>query len=242
MADQDYEPSPSEGWEISAGAGVMLKPEFAGSEDYEFIPLPLIDARWKDRLSLTTREGVSYDLLKSGNYKAGIGAGYDFGRDENDGEDNWLDGMGDIDPAVEARVYGEYGWRPVWLEGEVRTDAFSSGHEGWLASAGVKYRRRSGQNLFVSIGPSITWASEDYMESYFGVDASQAAGSRFGRYNIDSGIRDYSLDASAVYNFRENWYASGFGSTSRLLGDAGDSPLVQEEAQYSIGAGLGYRF
>jgi outer membrane scaffolding protein for murein synthesis (MipA/OmpV family) len=229
-------------WDVSIGAGLLVKPEFLGSEDYEIIPLPVIDARWRENLSINTRDGISYDILKGEEYKAGIGAGYDFGRDEDDGDDNWLDGTGDIDPAIETRLYAEYGWEPVWLEGEVRADTFSSGHEGWLANVGVKYRRLSGKTLYVSMGPSLTWASEDYMDSYFGIDAAQAAQSRFGAYDTDSGLRDYSFEFLAVYSFNERWSASGFGEVTRLTGDAADSPITQEEAQFSTGAAVSYRF
>lgn len=234
----------AEGWDVSVGGGILLKPEFMGSEDYEIMPVPMIDARWENRLTINTREGVAYDVLQAPNYRVGGGLGYDFGRDDDDGEDNWLRGMGDIDATIEARAYGEYGWGPVWVEGEVAGDAISNGHEGMTATVALEYRQRSGQNLFVSFGPSLTWASEDYMQSYFGVDARQAAASRFGRYSADSGLRDYAFDGSAIYTFGSEgeWFASGFGRVSRLVGDAADSPVVQEEVQLSGGAAVGYRF
>lgn len=238
----EYEARVNE-WDVSAGIGVMVRPAYMGANDYVVRPIPLIDARWRDRVYINTREGVGYDIIHNPRARFGFGLGYDTGRDDGAGSGNRLRGLGDIDPTIEARVHASYGFQPfpLWLEGEFRYDLLD-GHDGWLTTIGAKYKQRSGENLRISAGPSVTYASDNYMQSYFGVTTAQAANSQFSTYNADSGFRDLSFDASAVYTIDPNWFVHGFGGYRMLVGDANDSPISQTRNNFSTGVSLGYRF
>ncbi len=224
-------------WDVSVGVGSLTKPEYLGSEDYETIAVPLVDVRWRERLHLSSRDGLEYDALTGENYKLGAGIGYDLGR-EDEGR---LSGMGDIDPTAEARVYGEYGMGPLWLEGEARQDIIE-GHEGWTAKTGIEYRQRSGENLYVAMGPSVTYGGENYMKSYFGVTGRQAANSGLSRFDAEGGVRDVGFDASANYKLNDKWFVQGYGGYKVLMGDADDSPVSETDNQFSGGVGVGYKF
>ena len=71
-----------------------------------------------------------------------------------------------------------------------------------------------------------TYASGDYMENYFGISASQAAGSTLNAFDADGGIKDVGLGAGITYRVTDRWSVSGLATVKRLLGDAKDSPVT----------------
>lgn len=227
------------GWTAEIGLGVMTGPEYPGSEEYDVTPLPLINFEWGDFLFVNSYEGLGVNLTDSPDYRFGVGLSPDFGRDDDDGDR--LRGMGDVDPTAQLRLFGETRVGLVKLEGDIEHDILS-GHEGTLASGGVKFARPFGESLFASIGPELTWASEDYMQSYFGVTPAQSLRSGNARYTPDSGFRDISLNAMAAYRFDKSWSGTLFGGYGRLLDEAADSPVVETGNQFRLGTGLSYRF
>jgi hypothetical protein len=65
------------------------------------------------------------------------------------------------------------------------------------------------------------------------------------QYSADEGFKDVSIGAALTYGFLERWSVSGLASYTRLIGDAEDSPLVDDvgnENQFFAGALINYRF
>ena len=90
-----------------------------------------------------------------------------------------------------------------------------------------------------------TYASEDYMSDYFGIDADNAARSGLDQYDADAGFKDTGVDLVLGFGQGPGWRASLIGRYRRLLDDAADSPIVKDEGdrdQYFAGAVVGYRF
>ncbi|MGH6968670.1 MAG: MipA/OmpV family protein, partial [Stellaceae bacterium] len=97
---------PVEDWDVIGGGGVATFPDYAGSEYYEIMPVPVIDIRYKDLAFLTTGEGLGVNLLRGRNYRAGVEIGYDVGRSQH--EERALNGTGSIPPAPVVRAFGEF--------------------------------------------------------------------------------------------------------------------------------------
>jgi outer membrane protein len=89
-----------------------------------------------------------------------------------------------------------------------------------------------------------TLASADYMQTWFGVTASQAKDSTAGlpAYYTDAGIKDIYFELGGTVDLSDRWLLKAGGRYGRLLGDAADSPVVETENQLSGVLGLGYRF
>ena len=94
-------------------------------------------------------------------------------------------------------------------------------------------------------GVSGTYATEDYMDEYFSINAADSARSGLSTFNADEGFKDVALDASLTYQFAGNWSATGSLKYTRLLGDAADSPVtddVGDENQLFGGLLINYTF
>jgi outer membrane protein len=94
----------------------------------------------------------------------------------------------------------------------------------------------------VSVALGTTWASDDYMESFFGISSTQSANSGLKTYDADAGIKDISLSMTAGYPLTNRWRLGGKVEYKRLVGDAADSPVVEDENQFLAGIGISYHF
>ena len=89
---------------------------------------------------------------------------------------------------------------------------------------------------------TLTYASDNYMDSYFSIDAADSARSGLSQFNADAGIKDVGANAALTYSFSEHWAAGGIVAYKRLLNDAEDSPVtkVGDENQYVAGVFFTY--
>jgi outer membrane scaffolding protein for murein synthesis (MipA/OmpV family) len=225
-------------WRVTLGAGVMLKPEYEGGDEYEVMALPMFNVRYKDRAFLNPWHGLGYEFFKDDNFTFGTAVNYDFGRDEDDADR--LRGLGDVDAGADLKLFGEIDLGLVDLNLEAAQNL--GGHEGFTAEAALMYNARSGQSTFISIGPSITYASDDYMKSYFGVNANQSARSGLGRFNAEGGFKDIGFSANVRHMIDQNWFVNGMASYDVLIGDAADSPVTERDSQPRVLLGAGYSF
>lgn len=230
-------------WDVTVGIGGEYGPVSPGVDKTEFDALPYVDIEYKDRYFLNFERGLGAYLLRSEDepeYALGVAVGYAEGRDESDARAE-LDGLGDIDGAAEVVLFaeGEIGFVEVELE---VAKAFG-GHDGLTAELSVGVDAPVTDRLSVGVATFITYADENYTQSFYGVSASQAANSAtYSQYDADGGFENYGVELEADYKITQNWSAMISASYTRLLGDAKDSPIVDNEGFFSAGVGLAYTF
>lgn len=229
----------SSDWKFSLGAGVIYAPEFEGSKDYKASPFPFGEIRYKDRYYLSAADGLGGDFFMGENFTVGAALGYDGGRDD----DGHLRGLGKIDPTAVMKIYGEYEFGPVSFGLDTEFDLLSKGHEGLLVTPSISYGGFMPKlSLFYSLSASATYADDNYMQNMFGVSATQAAATSFQSYDAKHGFKSVGLDATVGYMFNPKWSVVGLAGVSKLVGDAADSPIVQDKTQFTTGVFLKYTF
>jgi outer membrane protein len=244
-AAQEAAPEPA--WKVSLGAGALFKPDYEGSDEYEVDPLPDISISYRDLVFLrgTTLSAnlLTMNVLRpDGILQVGPLVRYRFGRDQDDNEA--LRGLGDVDGSVEAGVFARYRVG-LWSTGLSLVQDIAGGHEGMLGEAFISQDVPLSERLRASLRGSVTWASDDYMNSYFGISPAQAARSGRAPFDADSGFKDIGLSLGLEYSLSAGWSVGGRIGYIRLLNDAADSPLVDEDGsanQFTAGVSLSYRF
>lgn len=227
-------------WEVSLGAGALFSPEYEGGEDYEFLPVPYIDISYKDIVTFNPFSGLRYNAFKSDNITLGAGLGFDFGREEDDADR--LRGLGDVDSTVEGQLFAAYQMGTADAEITYSQD-LGDGHDGYTLKAEVGVIIPVPQySIFMRPSIGTTYGSDSYMESYFGVSNAQSGRSGLSRFDAEAGFKDVQVSLLTIYQINPKWIVSGLVQYKQLLGDAADSPIVEEEGQMMGGAFIAYKF
>lgn len=223
---QEQEDAASDDWSFAVGGGGAIKPEFEGSEDYEIVAVP----------SLRVERGSYYASLDGYTLRANVVPSevYSFGPYVNyrpkrgSAENDAIDAMENVDPALEVGAFGSMFLNGFILNGTISQDV-TNGHNGWLATVGTGIGFPVGDSFGMSAVISTSYASGNYMSTYFGIDGDNAARSGLDAYDADGGFKDVGLTLSARYTITSSLALSGSATFSRLIGDAADSPIVDDE-------------
>jgi MipA family protein len=228
-------------WTISIGLGALLKPKYEGSDENEVMPVPFIDLRYKDLVSISPFGGLRLNAIKQGNITAGVGLRPNFGRKEDNAD--ILNGLGNVDPTAEGLLFISYKYNSFSTTLTCAHDLINSGHEGLNARLSVSHFSRLPEYK-MTIRPSIstTFANTKYMSSFFGINSTQSINSGLNVFQANSSFKDISANIMTSYKINEKWSLNGFFTFKKLIGDAADSPIVQKEDLFSLAIYAAYRF
>jgi MipA family protein len=236
LADDDLS---SRQYVLDLGAGVMYQPKYPGADEITATPFPLIAI---DRFFIPGLGGVIDSDAPPKRFSVYPSFGFNGTRESSDA--NELKGTDDVDWALELGLGLSY--RHDWFRGFVEVRQGFNGHTGQVADFGMDFIANPTEDLEVQVGPRASWGSADYMDTYFGVSAREAAApaSILDQYDADPGFNRLGVAATARYALTDRTTLHVRAGWDRLVGDAADSPIVKEgsEDQYYIGTGLSYRF
>jgi outer membrane scaffolding protein for murein synthesis (MipA/OmpV family) len=222
-------------WSFSLGLVGGVSPDYEGSDSYGAGYGPNFSITWRDTIFYKGNM-LGANLIKNKHLTAGPILSWTSGR--NDDSDDKLEGLGDVDSSTEAGGFIVYRNKPSRFKLEARQD-MGSGHEGALVELS------GGTNLpfkkpYVFVGFGTTWASNDYMESFFGVNSKQSENSGLRRYRADAGIKDISIGLTSGHRITKRWRIGGKIGYKRLTGDAANSPIVDDKNQFIAGISFSY--
>jgi outer membrane protein len=227
--------------------GAAAVPDYEGSQDY--MPAPVIagklgyDEFYVEVQGPKLRANVMPKVLPFG-FDFGPSLAYRFGRD--DVENNQVDRLRKIDGSVAAGGFAKVYTGGLLQEGdelafEVEGLAgVGDKRDGTTIHFGPSYGFSPVESLHLGVHVSATWANDRYNETYFGIDASNAARSGLAEYEAQGGIKDVGLSLDATYMWTANWGITGSIGVTQLVGDAADSPIVDDAGSATQGvAALG---
>jgi len=220
---------------LMVGGGVA--PDYEGSEDYQLIPFAAGKIAYDDYYLETRGLGARANVLPGGLLPFGLEFGpvvnWQSGRDDVD--NNRVDDLRDIDGTLEMGAFAKISTGDVMLkddelafEIEFLSDVGGE-HDGTTISFGPSYSFSPVEKLHLGIDLSATYASGNYNDTYFSVDAGNAARSGLSQYDADGGLKDVGVSVNAMYQLTEHWGLIGIAKVTQLVGDAADSPIVDDE-------------
>ena len=229
------------------GVGFGIAPDYEGSDDQTFGVLPAGQLTFGKRNIRLIGTTLSANLIDHEFLRLGPSLNYRFGRE--DVEDEVVNTMTDIDGSVELGAFAgiemlnDANPRYRFSASVEFLQDISGGHEGWLTQFSARYWRPLSKPLDFGIGVSFTYAGEDYMSTYFSVNARDASASGLARFDAEAGAKDLSVTPKFIFHISKQWHL-GFGFRYKLLiGDAADSPVVDVQGsknQFLAGLGLIY--
>jgi outer membrane protein len=236
--------SPESGKKITVGAGIAIVPDYEGSNYYEAAPLLHFRMAWANGRYLDfTGNRVKFNVMKAGNWSIGPMVRVRAKRD-SDVEDTKVSRMEEVDTAVELGGFVAYRLGENFEIGANLVQDVADGHDGYLVGAHVGYKVHK-DNTTVALKAFTTYVNNDYMEAYFSVNYSNVGNAQLRFYDADEGFKDVGLTCVISYKFNESWGATGVLRYTRLVGDPGDSPVVDDrgDADQLLGGLMAtYRF
>ncbi len=213
-------------FKTSLGLGVGMVPDYEGSDDYEAVVIPFAKVLWESgRYVLLDGNSLRINIL-SDEWQFGPILQY---RRERDNVDNdRVDNMDDIDAAVEAGAFLAYKSGP-WLLGIDAVTDVSNEHDGYLITLRGAYTAKLSQYASLTPFISTTYADDDYMETYFQVDADNVGSSGLEYYDAEACFKDVRMGLTADYDITDQAIIRITGVYTKLLDDAKDSPIVDDE-------------
>jgi outer membrane scaffolding protein for murein synthesis (MipA/OmpV family) len=224
---------PAEQREIVAdlGLGVRVTPEFPAAEQYIYQPWPIAELQF-------LRIPVLGEVVTGDPSIVSVYPSFDIVGERESGDAAYLAGTDDVDHSVE--IGPGLALERGGLRGFAQVRYGVSGHNGFVAEAGVDYVSDQHERFRVTAGPRISLASGEYMDAYFSVPA----GAALPAYDADGGLKDIGVDVEATYAVTRQVRVHATAGYRRYVGQAGDSPIVDagDQNRFTLGIGLSYRF
>ncbi|MHA1518433.1 MAG: MipA/OmpV family protein [Alphaproteobacteria bacterium] len=239
---------------VTLGAAAIIKPKYEGSNEHEVIPIPIIIPKFTEnpnddsavtivrkRVNFRGLDDIRIRALGGERFQVGAVTGYITKRDQDDGD--LLRGLGDIDGGLVVGAYSAFTLGTITFDAAVM-EKVTGDDAGPEFRLGIETSRQVTERMKLGIRVGTTFASQDYMQTYFGVTPAQSLRSRAGLpvYSPSSGVKDVFVAVGSSMDLGDRWLLKAGARYGRLLGDAADSPVIQTKDQISGTIGLGYRF
>jgi MipA family protein len=240
---QDGEAQPRRDLIVTIGGGAQAYPRYPGSDELKIGPLPILNFRKAgDPLSFEAPdEGIGFGILGAGS-PINIGPAVQLQGKRK--ERHVGAPVGNVGFTVEAGAFVQAFVMPnlrIRLEGRKGI----GGHEGLLGDISADLMLRDADRTVFSIGPRLRLSNGRYQRAYFGVSPAVSGPAGLPVYRPDGGIHAVGVATGITHQFSETWGIYAYAAYDRLVGDAGDSPLVRsygKRDQPSFGLGLSYSF
>jgi outer membrane protein len=227
--------------QLGLGAGVV--PDYEGSKDYKGAPWLFARVDWPSGMYFLL-EGASarMNLVPSPNWRLGPVLRYIPARE--DVQNDQVADLRDVDSAVMLGGFAGYDFGR-WSTFVQLVQDVSGSNDGYVATLGLGYAMPVSKQLLVAFSGTTNYASGDYMSTYFGINAADSARSGLKTYNANAGFKDVGAGVLLQYYPWDHWGFRVRAMYTRLVGDAEDSPVVDDEGdanQFVGGMLLIYRF
>nr|WP_315848524.1 MipA/OmpV family protein [uncultured Rhodoferax sp.] len=224
----------------SLGLVVVSTSEYLGGDQRKTQVFPNVSYQWANGWFAGLDNGVGYNFSKNPALHYGLRLTANMGRQS--GDSTALRGMGDVDAKPELGGFVTYATAEgLAFTGSVR---WGSGHSsnGTVVDLGVAYSVALAPQWRLGAKLGTTLVDRQYMQSYFGVDAQQAARSGYALYTPDAGVRDTRLGLSLTYAINPRTFVTAAVSGSTLGDGAKNSPIARSSNANAAVLALTYAF
>ena len=232
------------------GLGMGMVPDYEGSDDYTFAIAPFL--KWKmngsEQYVMVQGYEVKVNILDHPWLRFGPSLNYKFGRDDSV-DDHVVSKMKEIDDTIEGGAYigieliDKTNPRSRFIANLNFLTDLGNEHDGYTAYLNLRSWYPLSTAIDYGAGFSLVYASENYMDTYFGVSKKDSQKTGLAEFDPDSGVKDFRIHQILVLHLNKNWHLAGGVQYRRLLNDADDSPIVDKRGssnQWLGGIGIAY--
>ena len=210
---------------LSLGVGPQFKPDYYGSDDYEWVASPAAYIKVKNFIFYNDN-GADLALFGFSHFAFGPTIRVQGRRDENDNPA--LHGLGDVGTTFE---FGGFAATTFLNRYSVRfkvRHGLKTGHRGTVVDAqGTALLFRWGP-VSTSISAQASWIGNRYADAYFSVTPEQSLASGLSVFNADSGFRDFGGSINGYINFARHWSLNPYISYQYIAHDIAQTPIISQ--------------
>jgi outer membrane scaffolding protein for murein synthesis (MipA/OmpV family) len=215
-------------------AGVSGAPAYFGAKDLEAGPdfsfsLNYLGLPGGRSLGNADPKAVSYGFAPRGSFR------YIAKRSSDDHAE--LAGLEDVKASAEIGLGLGYTQRNFEAYADVRYGAI--GHHAWVGELGANVVMHPSEELTLRMGPRAFFGSSRYANTYFGVTAAESAASGLAAYDAKGGLVSAGVELGATYALNDTWGVDGAVRWDKYMGDAKDSPIVQQGKDNNVSLRIG---
>jgi len=223
-------------FEVGVSAG--FSPAYPGATTYEPSVSPILGIERFHIPGLVS--------LGGGEDQGGLsfGPSFDIVSARKSADHEVLNGLNDVGATYSAGVRVGY---EIVLSDAISLEPFGQlrygfgAASGLLGEIGADLTAELTPELEITAGSTISFASDAYMDAYFGISPAEAAatGGRLAAYDPSAGIQSANLTLEARYEFIPDTFLNAKASYTRFIGTAADSPIVQSGSANAFAVSLG---
>ncbi|ONF96511.1 MipA/OmpV family protein [Sphingomonas jeddahensis] len=247
---------------VTIGLGVGYMPDYEGSDDYQFTPVPGVIGSVGGVNFQVLGNRASADLIPNQpgptwDFQAGPIGVVNFMRSNRSGiDDPRVRALGDLDTAIELGGYvgiGKTGvitspYDKLSVSVSYRHDVTNT-HGSGIWQPTINYFTPLSTKAAVALFGSAERVETKYLRTYFDVSPTQSVASGLPTYNGRGGWKSWTVGAMGTYsltgNLLKGFKLIGGGTYRKLINDVGDSPIVRDAGtrnQWLGVLGLAYTF
>ena len=222
------------GWTVDVGVFTRARPDHLGSDRYTFDLLPIVSARYGDRLAASLDDGLKLTALTCGAWSFGPVVEY-----RQSYNDRLTRGAYRMPDAIE--VGGFVKTRTALGDVELRLRKATDGYDGWSGDLSFDTGGQVTPLWKVGGEARLSWADDNFSREYFGLRRPQRETMNLPRFGENDFVSlGLELDAQRRLGQRAAFVA--MLSEDRILGEAWESPLLRTRDVLTAGVGVTYRF
>jgi outer membrane protein len=218
------------------GAGAAVGPRYSGSAQTSVAPVLLLDYSTAGGFYASSMRGLGYGG-QAGAFSYSAALGYRGERTQKDQSallgnsgSSRLRGMGDIKGNASAVLGLAYAALPgisLGLSADLPMSRKDNGKNLHAMVSGELYSQGAQR---VSLSLAAGFADSNYAQTYYGVSAAQAASSRFRAYRPGAGLYEVAVELSWEHRIDARWGITSMFAATRLVRDAGRSPVAERKS------------
>lgn len=224
--------------DYTLGVGLSVEPSYLGSDDYSVTPIPILALQYGP-LFLDPIRGLGIEYANELGFYGGVSLQLDPGRRDDDD----LKGLGRVrssrvlDVSL-SQALAEW----VVLDAGVSVRIAGNKDRGKQYRVGLTVIPWQTDDDVITLGISAQLGDEDYNQTYFGVTPDQASRTRFAAFTPSSGVHAQTLTIGWSHVLNRHWTLDASADVTRLGGKVKKSPIVFDDTNYSLSAGITYTF
>ncbi len=228
------------------GAGARVRPAYEGASSNRGEAVPYLRF-YAEHLFARTTQGILEGGIRTKPFGAvvfGAQLAYEEGRETAESAFLKSRNFEDIDPGASFGVHAEGDWiiGRMPLNALVRYRHHFDTDQGSQADFRLTAGIFSYRGINAGISGQLTWSDAESTQTFFGLTPQQSALTGLPVYAAGSGLRFATLGILGSVDVSPRWLILWGLRAQRALGDARDSPIVQDRNNTYANIGLAYRF